>query len=229
MAATLFLLKGLVLGFAIAAPVGPIGVLCIRRTFADGRLAGFVTGLGAATADALYGAVAGFGLTAVSSLLLGFQQELRLAGGLFLCALGLKTFFDKPGTAAPRVQGRGLAQAWLTTVLLTLTHPATILSFVAVFAGAGLGQQRYGVADATTLVAGVFLGSAAWWLLLSSFVERWRRRYPEFAALAPSAVGGAVVTGVTLGVAGKTLRKINRVSGLLLLAFGLAALVAVLR
>lgn len=229
MTALLFLLKGVVVGFAIAAPVGPIGVLCIRRTFADGRLAGFVTGLGASTADVLYGAIAGFGLTALSSFLPGFQQELRLAGGLFLCALGLKTFFDKPATAALRMQGRGLVQAWLTTALLKLANPVTLMSFLAVFAGAGLGQQRYGAADATTLVSGVFLGSAAWWLMLSSFVERWRRHYPEFAALAPNALGGAVVTGVTLGVAGKTLRKINRISGLVLLAFGLAALVSALR
>lgn len=224
----LFLFKGLVIGFAIAAPVGPIGVLCIRRTFAEGRFAGFVTGLGAATADAFYGAVAGFGLTAVSSFLLGFQDPLRLVGGVFLCALGLQTFVTRPGTASARMQGRGLVQAYATTAVLTLTNPATILSFVAVFAGAGLGQQRYGTDEALAIVTGVFLGSAAWWLLLSSFVERWRRRHPDFAALAPGAVGGAVVTGVTLGVAGKTLQKINRISGALLFAFGLAALATLL-
>jgi len=225
--AALFLLKGIAIGFAIAAPVGPIGVLCIRRTFAEGRVAGFVTGLGAATADAFYGAVAGFGLTAVSGFLIGFQNELRLGGGLFLCALGMKTFFDGPAGAAPRVQGVGLAQAYAATVTLTLTNPATLLSFVAVFAGAGLGQQAYGTAQALAIVTGVFLGSAAWWLLLSGFVERWRRRYPDFAALAPGPMGGAVVTGVTLGVAGRTLRKVNRVSGVLLLAFGLVALSAI--
>jgi len=219
-----FLLKGLAIGFAIAAPVGPIGVLCIRRTFADGRIAGLVTGLGAATADAFYGAVAGFGLTAASGLLLGFQMELRLVGGLFLCALGIKTFLAKPTAAAGRLQAGGLAQAYATTVVLTLTNPATILSFAAVFAGAGLGQQRYGTTEALAIVTGVFLGSAAWWLLLSTFVERWRRRHPEFAAWAPNAVGGAVVTGVTLGMAARTLRRINQVSGALLLAFGLAAL-----
>src|SRR6185436_9863231 len=108
MGATLFLLKGLAIGFAIAAPVGPIGVLCIRRTFAEGRAAGFATGLGAATADAFYGAVAGFGLTAVSAFLLGFQDELRLGGGMFLCALGLKTFLSRPAAAGARMQGKGL-------------------------------------------------------------------------------------------------------------------------
>ena len=228
MAATLFLLKGLAIGFAIAAPVGPIGVLCIRRTFAEGRVAGFVTGLGAATADAFYGAVAGFGLTAISGFLLGYQDALRFAGGLFLCALGLKTFLMKPAAAGARMQGKGLVEAYATTVVLTLTNPATILSFIAVFAGAGLGQARYGTGEALAIVAGVFAGSAAWWLLLSGFVERWRRRHPEFASLAPNAVGGAVVTGVTLGVAGKTLQKVNRVSGTLLFGFGLAALLSLL-
>ncbi|MGH8482290.1 MAG: LysE family transporter, partial [Nevskiaceae bacterium] len=197
----MFLLKGIAIGFAIAAPVGPIGVLCIRRTFAEGRAAGFATGLGAATADAMYGAVAGFGLTAISDFLLGWQDALRLAGGLFLCGLGARTFLAKPASAAARLQGRGLAGAWLTTVALTLANPATILSFAAVFAGAGLGQQAYGSGEATALVAGVFLGSAAWWLILSGVVERWRRRHPDFAALAPGAVGGAVVTGVSVGLA----------------------------
>ena len=228
MAAILFLLKGLAIGFAIAAPVGPIGVLCIRRTFAEGRLTGFVTGLGAATADAFYGAVAGFGLTAVSGFLIGFQQELRLAGGLFLCALGAKTFFAKPAATAARMTGKGLAQAYLTTVVLTLTNPATILSFAAVFAGAGLGQHGTGTAEALALVSGVFLGSAGWWLALSRFVAHWRLRYPDFAALAPNQVGGAVVAGVTLGVAARIFRRVTRVSGLLLLAFGLAALASLL-
>jgi len=224
----LFLAKGLAIGFAIAAPVGPIGVLCIRRTFAEGRVAGFVTGLGAATADAFYGAVAGFGLTAISGFLLGYQGALRFAGGLFLCALGLKTFLMKPAAAGAPMQGKGLAGAYATTVVLTLTNPATILSFVAVFAGAGLGQARYGTGEALAIVTGVFVGSAAWWLLLSGFVERWRRRHPDFAALAPNAVGGAVVTGVALGAASKALQKVNRVSGALLFGFGLVALVGLL-
>ena len=219
-----FLAKGVVIGFAIAAPVGPIGVLCIRRTFAEGRAAGLATGLGAATADAFYGAVAALGLTAVSGLLLGYQSELRLAGGLFLCALGLRTFQATPSSIPGRLQGRGLAQSYATSVALTLTNPATILSFIAVFAGAGLGQQAYGRPDALALVLGVFFGSALWWLMLSGFVERWRRRYPEFGGLAPSPLGGAVVAGVTLGVGGGYLRRINRVAGVLLIAFGVAAL-----
>jgi threonine/homoserine/homoserine lactone efflux protein len=222
----LFLLKGLLIGFAIAAPVGPIGVLCIRRTFADGRAAGFATGLGAATADAMYGAVAGFGLTAVSGFLLGWQTEFQFFGGLFLLGLGIKTFLAKPSTQSARMEGQGLAGAWFTTALLTATNPATILSFTAVFAGAGLGQQAYGGGEALALVAGVFLGSAAWWLMLSTFVERYRRKHPDFAAFADGAIGGAVVTGVTVGMASKTLTRINQGSGVLLAAFGIAALIA---
>jgi threonine/homoserine/homoserine lactone efflux protein len=221
-----FLGRGAVIGFAIAAPVGPIGVLCIRRTFAEGRAAGLATGLGAATADAFYGAVAAFGLTSISAFLLGYQSWLQLAGGAFLCVLGLKTFLTRPATRGTALQGRGLAEAYATTVALTLTNPATILSFIAVFAGAGLGQQQHGTGEAGAMVAGVFLGSAAWWLLLSGFVAHWRARHPDFAKLAPGALGGAVVAGVTLGVAGKTLRRINQVSGVLLGTFGLAALVA---
>ncbi|MGH8441967.1 MAG: LysE family transporter [Nevskiaceae bacterium] len=228
MAAILFLAKGIAIGFAIAAPVGPIGVLCIRRTFAEGRASGLVTGLGAATADAFYGAVAAFGLTAISSFLLDFQHWLKLGGGLFLCVLGVKTFLARPAAAGARMQGKGLAQAYAATVVLTLTNPATILSFIAVFAGAGLGQKSYGSAEAATLVTGVFLGSAAWWLLLSGFVDRWRRKHPEFATLAPNAVGGAVVTGVALGLAGTTLQRVNRVSGVLLFGFGLVALAGLL-
>jgi threonine/homoserine/homoserine lactone efflux protein len=225
----LFFLKGFLIGFAIAAPVGPIGVLCIRRTFAEGQLSGFVTGLGAATADALYGAVAGFGLAAVSDFLLGHQLWLQMLGGIFLCGLGLKTFLSEPAARPARMDGAGFARAYLTTVALTLVNPATILSFIAVFAGAGLGQSAHGSGEASTMVCGVFLGSAAWWLILSGFVGHWRRRYPDFARWAPHPVGGAVVTGVALGASARPLRWVNRVSGLLLSGFGLLALAAALQ
>jgi threonine/homoserine/homoserine lactone efflux protein len=227
MAAMLFFLaKGCLIGFAIAAPVGPIGVLCIRRTFADGRASGFATGMGAATADAFYGAVAGFGLTAISGFLLGYQHELRLVGGLFLLALGVRTMFARPSTDSAHTKSGSLLRAWTGTAVLTLANPATILSFAAVFAGAGLGQQRHDFGDALALVAGVFAGSAAWWLMLTHYIERYRRQHPDFASLADNRIGGAVVTGVTLGVASKTLKRVNLVSGVLLLAFGAAALLA---
>ena len=132
--------RGLVIGFAIAAPVGAIGVLCIRRTLADGRLTGFVSGLGAATADALYGAVAALGLTAISSALVAHQATVRLVGGLFLCYLGVRTALAAPATTGATGARRGLLAAYGSTLALTLTNPSTILSFAAVFAGLGLAD-----------------------------------------------------------------------------------------
>jgi threonine/homoserine/homoserine lactone efflux protein len=136
-----FILKGLVIGFSIAAPVGPIGVLCIRRSLAEGRQIGLATGLGAATADAAYGCVAAFALTAVSSFLVGHKSWLGLLGGLFLCCLGVRTFISSPASRVAEDRGGGLFSAYLSTLFLTLTNPMTILSFVALFAGFGLGAS----------------------------------------------------------------------------------------
>jgi threonine/homoserine/homoserine lactone efflux protein len=194
-------IRGLLIGFSIAAPVGPIGVLVIRRTLAEGRLAGLVTGLGAATADALYGCVAGFGLTFVTSLLVDQQLWVRLIGGLFLCYLGARAFMALPAERAATVAGSSLLGAYGATLLLTLTNPATILSFVAVFAGLGLAATSGDYGAALLLVLGVFAGSALWWVLLSSGVGLLRLR------LTPGA-----------------LRWINRVSGAILVAFGVLAM-----
>ena len=136
------LLRGVLLGFAIAAPVGPIGVLCIRRTLAFGRITGLVTGLGAATADMCYGAVAAFGLAAVSSLLISQQHWIRLIGGAFLCYLGVTTILARPAAAAASARSGGLAAAYASTLALTLTNPLTILSFAAIFAGLGFAAQH---------------------------------------------------------------------------------------
>lgn len=202
-----WLAKGLLLGLAIAAPVGPIGVLCIRRTLAEGWLTGFLTGLGAATADGLYGGVAAFGLTAVSGALVAEQGLVRLVGGALLCYLGLRALLAKPAVeAASARRGRGLLGAYATTVGLTLTNPATILSFAAVFAGLGLaGTAGSVVAAPALLTLGVFLGSACWWLLLSGGVTVLRTRLTPVA-----------------------LRWVNRLSGVLLLGFGVLALVSIL-
>jgi len=163
--------KGLLIGFAIAVPVGPIGFLCLRRTLVYGRVTGFVSGLGAATADALYGLIAAFGLTAISSFLMRMESWLQFFGGLFLVALGLKTALAKPpakdATEAPPTPSRSWQAAYLSTFALTLTSPATVLAFVAIFAGVGLGVSATTPLHALELVAGVFTGSATWWLLLS--------------------------------------------------------------
>jgi threonine/homoserine/homoserine lactone efflux protein len=196
-------LQALIIGFSIAAPVGPIGVLCIRRALAEGWLIGLLTGLGAATADAIYGCIAGFGLTFISTFLVNQSFLLKLIGGLFLCYLGVKTILSKPAKEAATIErrGTGLLAAYGSTVFLTLTNPATIMSFVAVFAGLGLAANQGDYASATVLVAGVFLGSALWWLTLSSSVSLLRSHFNP-----------------------ARLRWLNRISGLILLVFGIIAL-----
>ena len=199
-----FLLEGLIIGFAIAAPVGPIGVLCIRRTLADGRLTGFLSGLGAATADMFYGAVAAFGLTAVQSVLVGGQFWLHLLGGLFLIYLGARTFFARPAERpASGESKRGLLGAYLSTLGLTLTNPATIISFTVIFAGILPSLSIRSGASSLLLVTGVFLGSAAWWLTLSIAVGFVREKFtPAWMAW------------------------VNRLAGTVIAAFGVAALVS---
>ena len=190
-----FLLRGLVIGFSIAAPVGPIGVLCIRRTLAEGRAAGLLSGLGAATADAIYGFIAGFGLTYVSNILVGYQSWIRLLGGLFLCYLGLRTFASKPAESPDHVKGEGLLRDYASTFLLTLTNPMTIISFAAVFAGLGIGSAAGDYGSATLLVLGVFAGSAAWWLILSGGVSLLRSKFSPMALGWVNKAAGIVILG----------------------------------
>ena len=199
MTGTLFV-QGIAMGFCIAVPVGPIGVLCLRRSLAQGMASGLMTGLGAATADACYGAVAGFGLTAVSTFLVRQGFLLGLVGGLFLCYLGVRTFRTPPATEAAGARGESLLAAYGSTFLLTITNPLTILSFVGIFAGFGMGSNP-GFGAAGFLVAGVFTGSAVWWLLLSGGLA-------------------ALRSHVTPG----WLRAVNRISGALIFAFGVGAL-----
>ena len=193
-----FLLRGLVIGFSIAAPVGPIGVLCIRRTLAEGRASGLVSGLGAATADAVYGCIAGFGLTFVLSFLVSQQAWFRLAGGVFLCYLGLKTFLGRPAEDTASTKTSGLLGAYASTLFLTLTNPMTILSFVAVFAGLGVGSEARDYLSAGALVLGVFIGSALWWLSLSSGVGLFRSRLDLQKLAWVSRVSGVVIIGFGL-------------------------------
>ena len=194
MSAELFL-RGLVIGVSIAAPVGPIGVLCIRRTLAEGRLAGFVSGLGAASADGIYGCVAGFGLTAVTNFLLEQSHWLRLVGGLFLCYLGIKTALAAPASREAALKPDSRAANYASTFLLTLTNPMTILSFTAVFAGLGLAGAKGDYRSAAALVAGVFLGSAAWWLVLSFGVGWFRVAREPRALVWVNRLSGAIIFG----------------------------------
>jgi threonine/homoserine/homoserine lactone efflux protein len=168
------LLKGLTIGFSIAAPVGPIGLLCIRRAIADGQRAGFICGLGAATADAVYALVGGFAMTALARWLVQQRLWFAVAGGAFLIYLGLRTMAAKTSFAAAVAPGRGALSAYGSTLLLTLANPMTIMSFAAVFAGLGLAAAA-SYSAAATLVGGVFAGSALWWLLLSGVAGQARR------------------------------------------------------
>lgn len=194
------LVKGAIIGFSIAAPVGPIGVLCIRRTLSDGQPYGLVSGLGAATADALYGLMAAFGLVLITDVLVDQQLWLRTIGGAFLCYLGVRAFLSDAAAEEAKAWGKGLLGAYFSTLLLTLTNPMTILAFVAILAGAGVTEGSVGVA--AVFVLGVFLGSALWWLTLSVAVGLLRGR-------------------LNAGV----MRWANRISGVMIFGFGIVALV----
>jgi threonine/homoserine/homoserine lactone efflux protein len=192
---TALFLKGLAFGFVLAATVGPMWVLCMRRTLAFGALSGFVSGMGIAVADGLYGAVAAFGLTAVSGLLLRHGFWIGLVGAVFLVYLGVKTLLAQPVASGETEKPASLAQAFLSTLGLTLANPPTILAFAAIFAGLGLASSAdYAAAALVTLA--VFLGSASWWVVLA-------------------AAGGALRE--RLGP--RLLRAINLVSGLSILGF----------
>lgn len=163
----IFFLKGLAIGFAMAIPVGPIGILCIRKTLTEGRLRGMVIGLGAATADLFYASVAAFGLTLISDTLISQRFWIRLVGGALLLFLGIRIFRALPKDPKIRVDNSGILRSYLTTVFLTLTNPLTIFAFLAVFAALGLDSELRNF-SAAVLVVGVFIGSCLWFLLLSS-------------------------------------------------------------
>jgi threonine/homoserine/homoserine lactone efflux protein len=185
-------LRGIILGLTIAAPVGPIGLLCIRRTLAYGWRAGFFSGLGAATADTLYGCLAALGLTALAQ----YQQPAAIVGGFLLLWMGWQTARTIPTTAATVTQ----SNMYLSTLALTITNPMTILVFLGMFTGvSGVGQLSQ--QSAIALVAGVGAGSALWWLTLSQLTA-WLGR-------------DITPTGMLW---------INRVSGIFIAGFGIAAL-----
>jgi threonine/homoserine/homoserine lactone efflux protein len=191
--------RGLVLGFTIAAAVGPISLLTIRRTLAHGRIYGLASGLGVALADATYGGIAACGLTAVTSILVGGRMILGLVGGLFLLVLAWRTIASRPGEVAVAEDRPGLIGAFLSIFGLTLTNPMTIVSFAAIFAGLGIVGR--GGADAALLTLGVFCGSASWWLILT-----------------------AVVSALRSKVTVRWLTWVNRVSGVVLLGFAVASI-----
>lgn len=192
--------RGFLIGISIAAPVGPIGVLCIRRTLTEGKLKGFLSGMGAASADMVYGAVAAFGIKIVTNILVDNAFWLQLIGGCFLLYLGIKTFLEKPADHAAQIKQSGYFGAYLSTFFLTITNPITILSFAAIFAGTMFTGKTV---SPILLVAGVFAGSATWWLALSFGVGMMRNR---------------------LNIVHMT--WINRISGVIIAVFGVIALLS---
>lgn len=195
--------QGALIGFAIAAPVGPIGLLCIRGTLERGRMQGFFCGLGAATADAVYGTIAAAGLAAVTTFLLGIQFWLKLLGGLFLLYLGWKSAraAAPSGVAVntPTHEPRGaLASGYFSIFALTLANPATILSFVAIFAGLSPSAPRAGSGRSFTMVGGVFLGSATWWLLLAVIAGWFRDKLTTRTFRLLNLLSGLIIGGMGL-------------------------------
>jgi threonine/homoserine/homoserine lactone efflux protein len=202
-----FFLKGLAVGAVIALPIGPVGIICVRRTILDGRLAGLASGLGAAAGDALFGIVAAFGLTFVAKSLLGYRTWLTAGGACFLLVLGARALSARPAVARTAQRDpESLLGDFLSTFVLTVANPITLLTFLGIFAAIGLGGSRSTLGDAAILVLGVFSGSLIWWLALAFGVARF------FSALAP-----------------RDLTWINRASGGILLLSGMALLIAVVR
>ena len=190
--------KGFLAGAAIAAPVGPVGLLCIHRGISSGRATAFLSGLGAATAHGTYALAAALGLSFVSGTVSPHHHLLRAAAGFFLCLLGARILFSRPVDRPAEPTGHGRAGAYASTLLLALSSPVTMVTIAAVFSGAGLPGTGGGTVTALLLASGVFLGSASWWLLLSL------------------GVGWVSSRGVL-----PSMRVTNRVTGAALLAFGL--------
>ena len=192
----LLFLQSLWIGLAIAAPVGPIGVLVIQRTLHGGVRVGLATGLGAAVADAAYGAVGAYGVTGLIAWLQGARVPLALAGGTFLLWLAWRTWHAAPATQAAQAGGGGgLLASFAGTFALTLSNPATIFSFIAVFGTLG---ARLAGGSPWTMIAGVLAGSALWWLLLSAGVARLRSRFDARAQIGVNRASALLLAGFAL-------------------------------
>lgn len=198
-------LRGIAIGFAIAAPIGPVGLLCIRKALADGRMAAFVAGLGAALADTFFGAVVGLGLGAVSHFITGHTTWLKIVGGLFMLGLGIHTWraaaADMEMEAEPG-SGPGMAKDFLSTFVITITNPGTILGVIGVFAALGASAKPQGAEDQALLVGGIFTGSALWWAVLAELTIAIRARFTPERMRLFNHISGALLMGLgglTLG------------------------------
>ncbi|MFZ4285504.1 LysE family translocator [Variovorax sp. HJSM1_2] len=189
--------KAALIGLSIAAPVGPIGLLCIQRTLARGRRIGFVSGLGAATADAAYGALGIFGISALTATFVALRLPLALLGALFLAWMGMQILRSPAPSQAAQAgdirEGGAAFKAYASVLLLTLTNPMTILSFSAIFATLSAGAAT--TTSPLWMVLGVFLGSAIWWLGLSLVVAALRHRIKARSMVRINQIAGLVLLG----------------------------------
>lgn len=203
MDAVFFFLKGLAAGFVVAAPVGPVGVMCVRRTLARGPFSGFATGLGAALADLFYAVVAVYGISFIATLLLSNEFWFRLIGGIVLCAMAAKTFFSGPAEMRAPTSDR-LTGDFLSGLVITGTNPLTIIAFGVILTTIGVASAGDDFAWAEALIAGIFVGSTLWWGTLTGISSLFR------AALSHSG-----------------LRWINRISAAVILLCGILVLISV--
>jgi len=189
---TTFFFKGLVIGFGMAMPLGPIGVMCIRKTLTEGRLRGLNIGFGAASADLIYSSIAAFGITYITNFIQTERIWIRLIGGALLLFLGARAFFTEPHDPKKKISNSSLIRSYLSTVFLTLTNPLTIFAFIAVFAGLGIGSNHDDF-SATALVIGVFTGSFLWFILLSQTVTLFRKRLNSDGVNWVNKIAGALI------------------------------------
>lgn len=176
-------IKGMIVGFCLAAPVGPIAAICVQRTIAKRWISGVVSGMGAAAADAVYGAIAAFGATIVSEFLITEHAWLQRVGGVILLILGVRLLMVKPIEREGNGENRSLVGDFLSTFILTLTNPMTFVAFAAIFATMGIGAVRGRPILTIELVGGVFAGSAVWWVILCAGAWGLRRHF-DFKRLA---------------------------------------------
>jgi len=203
-AADIPLLRGVIAGFALAAPIGPVGVMCIRRALIEGRLNAFLAGLGAALADTIFGAVAGLGITVISGFVAAHAAAFALVGGLIVLGLGLVTLYAPAVPVHDMPKLRSVKHDFALAFTTAITNPATMIAAAGVFTAYGPIDPFVKPIDAVALVGGVFAGSAGWWLLLASLAAAFKQRFVN-----------------------RGLKWLNRISGTMLVVFAAVVLAGV--
>lgn len=194
----LLFIKGIAIGLGVAIPIGPVGILCIDRTLAHGKASGIATGIGAAIADGVYGAIAAFSVTFVTNHLIPYQHWIRAGGSIILIYLGLKIFREIPKRKHPHSKKRELAADFISTFFLTFTNPMTVISFLTIIAAMGLKNLSRNIISGSALVAGITAGSILWWLIIVFVTNKFEKK-------------------MTLA----KLKNVNRITGMIVIAFGI--------